>query len=140
MTPNREQIEQSVANVLTNNRIDNVRLDVNDEELKYPVVVVHMVGETKQDPRAASDISVDVICHSILGREDAVDKAHYRFVDKIRTILSSRGSTGMYNMLWGSGLPVGQMYETVDNGTEIIEEEGGSKATTTINVNFRLVQ
>ena len=140
MTPNREKIENAVAGVLRNYEIENVRVDVNEEELKYPVVVVHMIGETKEDPRLASDISVDVICHSILGRDESVGRSHYALVDRVRVILSARGSTGLYNMLWGSGLPVGQVYETVDNGTEINEEEGGSMATTTINVNFRLLQ
>ena len=140
MITNRRQIETAIAGVLEDGSIKNVRIDVGDEEIKYPVAIVHMVDETKIDPRVASDIGVDVMCLSIIGRNKSNAETHYEFVESVRNILSARGSTGLYKMLWGEGLPVGQVYETVDNGTEIIEEEGGSTATTTISVRFRLLQ
>ena len=137
---NRERVENAVADVLRNRSIDNVRIDVNTDELKYPVVIVNMVSETKVDPRLASDIGVDVMCKSIIGREEAVSKSHYEFADRVRVILSARGANGIYSMLWGEGLPVCQINETIDIGTDILEEEGGSIATTTISLNFRLFQ
>ena len=137
---NREQVENAVANILIKHSIPNVSIDVNVEEIKYPYVVVDMSSEVKVDPRLPSDIGIDVCCSSIIGREESVAKTHYDFVDRVRKILSSRGANGLYYMLWGAGLPVSQINETVDNGTEIEEEEGGSRATTTISVNFRLLQ
>lgn len=140
MTPNREKIENAVATVLKNAGVSNVRIDVNTEEIKYPVVVVNMSGESKQDPRLASEITVDVMCQSIIGREESIDKTHYNFVDNVRIILYSRGKNGMYNRLWGAGLPVGHVLETIDAGTDINEEEGGSMAITTIQTRFRLAR
>ena len=140
MYNNREVIEKAVVNVLERAGIDNVRMDVNTDKITYPLVVVNMSGETKINPRLASEVSVDVVCESIIGREEAVSKSHYEFLDKVRSILSARGKNGLYRQLWGAGLAVGEVLATVDTGTEISEEEGGSVASSGIQVNFRLVQ
>ena len=140
MTLNRDRIENAVASVLRTHGVDNVRVDVNTDKIDYPLVIVNMIDESKEAPRLPSDISVEVICQSIIGRDEAVGKTHYMFADKVRTILSARGSNGLYSMLWGAGLPVGEVGETVDLGTEIQEEEGGSMAISNIKLDFRLAR
>ena len=140
MTPNREKIEDAVANILRDRNIKNVNTSIGVEELEYPLVIVKMTDETKESPRMPSDIVVEIVCQSIIGREGTLPKTHYDFIDSVREVLYARGRTGLYSMFWGVGLPVSQVGETIDAGTEIEEEEGGSMATTTIDLNFRLLQ
>ena len=135
----RDVIEEAFVKLLTTAGIKNVRVDVNTDKVEYPITVVNMAEESKENPRLPSEVTVEIVCESVIGREDAVGRSHYDFVDNVRQVLDSRGKNGMYQRLWGAGLAIGEMLETIDGGTEIDDVKGGALASTVFEVRFRLL-
>lgn len=133
----RIQIEKAFERVLTKASIPNVAIAVETTEKTYPIVVVEMTGETVSNPQLQADVTVSIDIFSIISESRFVPKSHYDLVEKVKTIVSRRG--GLYRKLNANGLFVLYVYSTTDEGLEVMEEEGGALARSSLTVNISVV-
>lgn len=133
----RFQIEKAFERVLTKASVPNVAIAVENKEKTYPIVVVEQSGESVSNPRLQADVDVRIEVLSIVSEASFVDKTHYDLVEKVKTIVSRRG--GLYRRLNKNGLFVLYVYGTTDEGLEVLEEEGGAIARSTLSISISVV-
>lgn len=124
----RLEIERAFKLVLTQNKFENVVNLVDDDERKYPIIIVEVVSETRDNPWLNAEYQVNVHVDST-----DLNEEHYELFERIKNTLTPR--RGIYELLQSAGLQVDVVKQTTYSGTEIKGLEEGTpivRATATI--------
>lgn len=133
---NRYKIEKAFVDVLERTGLENVRMTCSSDLLAWPLILVEMTGETRDHPRLPANVLVDVHYYTQIPKDKFIDRGHYDGLDKVKEPLMEEG--GIYLRLLDVGLNVSSVLNTEETGTEIIENEGGSQARSTITVSLAI--
>lgn len=130
-------VEKAFERVLAKASIPNIVIAVENEEKTYPIVVVSQTSHTFGSPRLQVDGTVDLEVVSIISEPSFVNKSHYDLVEKVERVISN--SVNLYRKLRANGLFVFKVYGFERSGPEVLEEEGGALARSTLSVNFSYI-
>ena len=115
----RLNIERAFKLVLKQNKFENVVNMVDDDERKYPTIIVEVSSETKDNPWLNSEYQINIHVDST-----ELNEEHYKLFDRIRTELLPRKN--VYTRLRDAGLDVDMVKQTTFSGVNIMGLEEGT--------------